>query len=291
MKWEALVKSLFDTQHTITEQDLFLQGTAEFEGQTLNVIGTTEHAPIGVSLALTQAQAVLDTIRHHPGRSLLLLVDTQGQQLRRRDELLGINRAMAHLGMCLDLARRKGHKVIGLVYDQALSGGFITSGLIADACYAVPEAEIRVMRIPAMARVTKLPEALLEELAQSNPVFAPGVDNYVAMGVFRLSGTTVRLSICVRHCVRHWPSPITRIAVPVMAPNAVVAVWRPRSLTKSCRHPDDRTTARSPSPSDYAGQPSLGSGAGGSGAKQPRQSEPAAMAGPRLAAGSQPSAR
>ncbi|EJC60954.1 malonate decarboxylase subunit gamma [Alcaligenes faecalis subsp. faecalis NCIB 8687] len=42
MKWEALVKSLFDTQHTITEQDLFLQGTAEFEGQTLNVIGTTD---------------------------------------------------------------------------------------------------------------------------------------------------------------------------------------------------------------------------------------------------------
>jgi malonate decarboxylase gamma subunit len=48
--------------------------------------------------------------------------------------------------------------VLGLVYDQALSGGFITSGLIADACDALPEAEIRVMRIPAMARVTKLPE-------------------------------------------------------------------------------------------------------------------------------------
>ncbi len=182
MKWETLVQSLFDTQHSISEQDLFLQGNAEFDGQALAVIGTTEHAPIGVALALTQAQAVLDTIKNHPGRSLLLLVDTQGQQLRRRDELLGINRAMAHLGMCLDLARRKGHKVIGLVYDQALSGGFITSGLIADACYAVPEAEIRVMRIPAMARVTKLPESMLEELAQSNPVFAPGVGNYVAMG-------------------------------------------------------------------------------------------------------------
>jgi malonate decarboxylase gamma subunit len=71
------------------------------------------------------------------------------------------------------------------VYDQALSGGFITSGLIADACYALPEAEIRVMRIPAMARVTKLPEAMLTALSQANPVFAPGVDNYVAMGGVR----------------------------------------------------------------------------------------------------------
>jgi len=71
------------------------------------------------------------------------------------------------------------------VYDQALSGGFITSGLIADACDALPEAEIRVMRIPAMARVTKLPEAMLTALSQSNPVFAPGVGNYVAMGGVR----------------------------------------------------------------------------------------------------------
>ena len=112
-------------------------------------------------------------------------MDTQGQRLRQRDELLGINRYMAHLGCCIELARRRGHRVIGLVYDQALSGGFITSGLIADACYALPEAEIRVMRLPAMARVTKLDEARLAELSQSNPVFAPGVQNYVAMGGVR----------------------------------------------------------------------------------------------------------
>ena len=80
---------------------------------------------------------------------------------------------------------RQGHRVLGVVYDQALSGGFITSGLIADACDALPGAEIRVMRIPAMARVTKLPEALLESLSQSNPVFAPGVANYLAMGGVR----------------------------------------------------------------------------------------------------------
>jgi malonate decarboxylase gamma subunit len=111
-----------------------------------------------------------------------LLVDTQGQRLRRRDELLGLNRYMAHLGCCVDLARRKGHRVVGLVYDQALSGGFITSGLMADACYALPEAEIRVMRIPAMSRVTKISEDLLQALSLTNPVFAPGVTNYVAMG-------------------------------------------------------------------------------------------------------------
>ena len=185
MDWNTLASALFGAEHGITQDGDVLRGTAWFDGEPIAVIGTTHHAPIGVRLALEQARAVLDTIAQHSGRPILLLIDTQGQQLRRRDELLGINRAMAHLGMAIDLARRRGHRVLGLVYDQALSGGFITSGLIADACDALPEAEIRVMRIPAMARVTKLPEAMLTELSRTNPVFAPGVGNYVAMGGVR----------------------------------------------------------------------------------------------------------
>src|SRR5262249_9905370 len=185
MEWNTLATTLFGTGHEIVQDGDLLQGTVVFDGDPLAVVGTTNHAPIGVRLALAQARVVLDTIARHPGRAILLLIDTQGQQLRRRDELLGINRAMAHLGMAIDLARRRGHRVLGLVYDQALSGGFITSGLIADACDALPEAAIRVMRIPAMARVTKLPEALLTELSRANPVFAPGVDNYVAMNGVR----------------------------------------------------------------------------------------------------------
>lgn len=185
MQWNTLATQLFGPEHAIRADGDFLSGMAMFDGQPITVVGTTNHAPIGVRLALAQAEVVLETIAEHPGRAILLLIDTQGQQLRRRDELLGINRAMAHLGCCIDLARRRGHRVLGLVYDQALSGGFITSGLIADACYALPEAEIRVMRIPAMARITKLPEERLTELSESNPVFAPGVRNYVAMGGVR----------------------------------------------------------------------------------------------------------
>ncbi|HEY4958817.1 MAG TPA: biotin-independent malonate decarboxylase subunit gamma [Caldimonas sp.] len=185
MDWNTLATRLFGTDHAIEADGDLLRGSAVVDGATIAVVGTTNHAPIGVALALAQARFVLDTVERHPGRALLLLIDTQGQQLRRRDELLGINRAMAHLGCCIDLARRQGHRVIGLVYDQALSGGFITTGLIADACYALPSAEIRVMGIPAMARVTKISEERLAELSKSSPVFAPGVANYVAMGGVR----------------------------------------------------------------------------------------------------------
>jgi malonate decarboxylase gamma subunit len=186
MEWQTLVGRLFGSDHEIEADGDLLRGSASLDAATvIAVVGTRHHAPIGVELALAQARFVLDTIERHPGRPLLLLIDTQGQKLRRRDELLGINRAMAHLGCCIDLARRRGHRVIGLVYDQALSGGFITSGLIADACYALAEAEIRVMGIPAMARVTKLSEERLAELSASSPVFAPGAANYVAMGGVR----------------------------------------------------------------------------------------------------------
>lgn len=185
MDWKSLAVALFGSADGITLTDDFLRGTVTFDGAPLAIVGTTNHAPIGVRVALAQARAVLDVMAQHPSRPILLMIDTRGQQLRRRDELLGINRAMAHLGQCVDLARRRGHRVLGLVYAQALSGGFITTGLIADACDALPGAEIRVMGIPAMSRVTKLPEQMLTELSRSNPVFAPGVDNFVAMGGVR----------------------------------------------------------------------------------------------------------
>ncbi len=211
MIWTDVVAQLFGAAHSVAADADFLSGTASFEAQTIAVLGTTNHAPIGVALALKQARVVLDTIAAHPGRPILLLIDTQGQQLRRRDELLGINRAMAHLGCCIDQVRRLGHRVIGLVYDQALSGGFITSGLIADACYALPEAEIRVMRIPAMARVTKLSEAFLTELSQTSPVFAPGVQNYVAMGGVR-SVWSGDLKACLRDALANSPTTDERAA-------------------------------------------------------------------------------
>ncbi|HEY5580004.1 MAG TPA: biotin-independent malonate decarboxylase subunit gamma, partial [Rhodoferax sp.] len=101
MNWEILLAALFGKSHEVKRDGDLLSGTAEFNGRTLTVVGTTNHAAIGVELALAQARVVLNTVREHPGRVILLLVDTQGQRLRHRDELLGINRYMAHMGCCV----------------------------------------------------------------------------------------------------------------------------------------------------------------------------------------------
>ena len=109
MNIDTLLSALFGDRHQVQRSGDFLAGDASLDGQALRVIGTTEHAPIGVELALAQAREVLDVVRNHPGQTILLLIDTQGQRLRHRDELLAMNRFMAHLGCCIELARRQGH--------------------------------------------------------------------------------------------------------------------------------------------------------------------------------------
>jgi malonate decarboxylase gamma subunit len=182
MDAKTLLAKLFPGGSNVAFDGQFFDGTGESAHGKVAIIGSIDAAPIGVELAFRMADDVLRIVRDHPGRPILLLVDTQGQRLSRRDELLGINGYMAHLAKCLHLARNRGHKIVGLVYSEAVSGGFLASSLLADRCYALPEAQVRVMNLPAMSRITKIPVERLEELSQSSPVFAPGVLNYLKMG-------------------------------------------------------------------------------------------------------------
>lgn len=187
MNRTALLQAMFPSGWTghSSSADSFT-GTARVgaqgTGPIIQVIGSSDAAEVGGDLALLMARTVLDTIRDHPRRPILFLLDTRGQRLRRRDEMLGLNGYMAHLAKCVEMARHRGHPIISVVYGQAVSGGYLTTGMMADACYALADAEIKVMNLPAMARITKIPLQRLEELAAQSPVFSPGVDNYFRMG-------------------------------------------------------------------------------------------------------------
>jgi len=178
----SLLNALFPDGHNVQLEGVFLHGEGKSGGATVAVVGTAQATPIGVEVALQLAGEVLRVVREHPGRPILLLVDTIGQRLSRRDELLGLNCFLGHLAKCIEVARMHGHRILSLVYSQAVSGGYLSSSMLADACFALPDAEIRVMGLPAMARVTKIPQQRLEELSNSSPVLAPGVSNYLKMG-------------------------------------------------------------------------------------------------------------
>ena len=179
---ERLFFDLFGGKYAVEFESSLLHGEATFQGKTIAILGTLERAYISASLALEQARYVLDVMRDHPGRPILLVVENSGQKLSLFDELIGNNGYIAHLSTCLDAARRRGHKVIGLVHELAISGGFMATGMATGDCYACEGAELRVMAPEAMSRITRIPLERLGELTKSNPILGPGVKNFERIG-------------------------------------------------------------------------------------------------------------
>jgi malonate decarboxylase gamma subunit len=151
-------------------------------GETIAVIGVANGAPLGTADVLPLAQAVLGLVAEGGKTPILVLVDTQGQLMARRDEMRGLNEYLAHLAKCLLLASQEGHRTIGLEYGQAAAGAFLATALATDVLVGLPGAEPTVMDLPSMSRVTKLPLDRLEALAKTTPVFAPGLDHLWQMG-------------------------------------------------------------------------------------------------------------
>ncbi len=173
--------------HSINIGDNFLHGSAVMGDRQVAVIGTHEHAAIDTALALEVSASILRVIRDDLGRGcsprpVIFMVDTQGQALSRHEELLCLNGYFAHVAQCVDLARRNGHRTISLIHGEAVSGGFLAFGLMADRVCALPEAQVRVMDLKAMSRITKIPYDRLVDLSADSPVFAPGAENYWRMG-------------------------------------------------------------------------------------------------------------
>lgn len=183
---DAFFDRLFGRErHRIAIDGHFLAGDAHAGTQRIALIGTRERAAIDSALALRIAEAVLAVVQADAGRAprpIVFLADTQGQALSRHEELLCLNGYFAHIARCVDLARRRGHRLVTLIRGEAVSGGFLAFGMLADRICALPGAEVRVMDLRAMARVTKIALERLEALAQRSPVFAPGADNYWRMG-------------------------------------------------------------------------------------------------------------
>lgn len=169
-------------RHRIAVDEHFVAGGAELDGQPLTVVGTWDRAAVDGRLALRIADAVLDAVARDDTTPIVFIADTSGQALSRHEELLGLNGAFAHVARCVDLARRRGHPIVTLVHGEAVSGGFLAFGMLADRVCALPAAQVRVMDLRAMARVTKIPLERLQALAAESPVFAPGAENYWRMG-------------------------------------------------------------------------------------------------------------
>jgi malonate decarboxylase gamma subunit len=182
MDVRELLDALFPLGHEVAVDGPFVHGTARTRvAEAVEVVGTAEAVAVDAALALALSARILAALSGPP-RPFVFLVDTSGQALKRHQELIGLNAYLAHVAQCVDLARRSGFPSLSLVYGEAVSGGYLSLGLMADRAYALGKAQIRVMDLAAMARVTRLPLEQLQKLAKDSPVFAPGAENYARMG-------------------------------------------------------------------------------------------------------------
>ena len=165
-KIDQVCSKVFPLGYKISIHGDLVSGRANTSKEEVALIGTVNQAAIGVDLAFELAGKVLDVVKHHPRMPIIILVDTQGQKLSRRFEV----------------ARDRSHRIISIIYNEAVSGGYLALGMIADQSFALSDAQIRVMALPAMSRITQIPLERLEELCKSSSIFGPGVENYVALG-------------------------------------------------------------------------------------------------------------
>jgi malonate decarboxylase gamma subunit len=205
MTLDEILKSLFPSGHDVkTSAAGIITGTGKRKnGEAIAVIGVANGVALGTAGVLPLAEEVLRVVAKGGKTPILVLVDTQGQLMARRDEMRGLNEYLAHLAKCLLLASQQGHRTIGLEYGKA-----------ADRLVGLPGAEPTVMDLPSVSRVTKLPLDTLKVLAKTTPVFAPGLDHLLQVGAVAevwdpekpLLGATVR---------RRWGSAILRGPIPL----------------------------------------------------------------------------
>ena len=180
---EVLVGLFPSGHHVTTSEDGWITGHATRRGgEPIAVIGVANGVPLGAAGVLTLAEHVLAVVEQGRDTPILVLVDTEGQLMARREEMIGLNEYLAHLAKTLLLASQHGHRTLGLEYGRASAGAFLATALATDSLVGLPGAEPAVMDLPSMARVTKLAEDELKALARTTPVFAPGLDPLARTG-------------------------------------------------------------------------------------------------------------
>jgi malonate decarboxylase gamma subunit len=184
MTLDEILTSLFPSGHDVkTSATGIITGTGKRKNsEAIAVIGVANGEALGTAGVLPLAEEVLRVVAKGGDTPILVLVDTQGQLMARRDEMRGLNEYLAHLAKCLLLASQQGHRTIGLEYGKAAAGAFLATALATDRLIGLPGAEPTVMDLPSISRVTKLPLDKLTELAKTTPVFAPGIDHLFQIG-------------------------------------------------------------------------------------------------------------
>jgi malonate decarboxylase gamma subunit len=179
----TLLAKLFGvTAKGISAEKSILTGYAAVGGTKVCVIGTCDGAYIDNEAALRLAAHVIGCAEMHPRMPIVMLVDSAGQEPNRVAEMLGLASYFGHLLSCLEVARRRGHKLITVATGKAIGGAFICYGMFGDRIYALDSASVGLMPVEAMSAVTKIPVSVLKKLSKTMPSLEFGAKPFALLG-------------------------------------------------------------------------------------------------------------
>ena len=178
----ALLAKLFGNAKGISAENSILTGYAAVGGTKDCVIGTCDGTYIDNEAALRLAAHVIGCIERYPRMPIVMLVDSAGQEPNRVAEMLGLASYFGHLLSCLEVARRKSHKLITVATGQAVGGAFICYGMFGDRIYALDSARVGLMPVEAMSAVTKIPVPVLRKLSKTMPSLEFGARPFALLG-------------------------------------------------------------------------------------------------------------
>lgn len=177
-----LLAKLFGTSaRGLSTDQSIITGYAAVAGTPVCVIGTGDGVYIDNAAALRLASHVIDCMDRHPRMPIVMLVDSAGQKPNRVAEMLGLASCFGHLLTCLEVARRKRHKLITIATGKAIGGAFICYGMFADRIYALDSAS-GLMPVEAMSAVTKIPVPVLRKLSKTMPSLEFGAHPFALLG-------------------------------------------------------------------------------------------------------------
>ncbi|MEH7749143.1 biotin-independent malonate decarboxylase subunit beta [Neobacillus drentensis] len=153
-----------------------------------NKFPRVRNGEVGLLEGWTVAQVVRDAIQQDENkeikRPIIAIIDVPSQAYGYKEELIGINLALAASADAYATARQKGHPVIGLIVGNAISGGFLAHGLQSNRLIALDDEKITIqaMSKASAARITKRTIAELEEATKKVPAMAYDVRGYSTLG-------------------------------------------------------------------------------------------------------------
>ena len=182
MNTDNFINRLFPNEQSCTVKNNVITGYASVGNTNVSVVGTTDSAELSPAMVLKITEHIIETIEKHPTYSIIILCDTKGQELSRKTEAIGLNSYVSHLLKTLQLARKKGHHIISIVYGYGWGAAILALGLSADQTYGLKSSNIGEMTLEAMSKVTLLSVEKLEELSKTSATFAPGAENFMKLG-------------------------------------------------------------------------------------------------------------